>query len=111
MVRGSAVVRPRKYERVPAEWPVSYKIGKNAVTGSTVNVCKEGMMVRSYLYSKKAIKVFKALNKEPGCRLEVEYTCEGNTYCRDARIMHFHFDFSGGNPYQATIGFWIPKIE
>lgn len=101
----------RKYERSWVEFPVIYKIGRNTLTGSTVNACNEGILVESYLSSKTALRIFKILNKKSVYRLELEYTYEGNTYLRDAEIKHFHLDFSGSEPYRFTVGFCIPKIE
>ena len=100
----------RQYERVEVEFPVVYNIGKNTVTGSTLNACNEGILVESYLSSKTALKIFKTLNKNPEYWLEVEYTYEGNTYRRNAQIRHFHSDFSGYEPYRFRVGFYIPKI-
>ena len=101
----------RRYERSRIDLPVIYKVGKNTLTGTTMNVCNEGILVESSLSSKVALNVIKILSKKPGYRLEVEYTCEGNTYLRDAEVRHFHLDFPGGEPYRLTVGFWIPKIE
>jgi hypothetical protein len=110
-VRNTERANHRRYERSWIEFPVVYTIGKITLTGSTVNACNEGIMVESYLSSKTAFKVFRILNKNPGYRLEMEYTYEGNTFLRDAEIRHFHVDFSGGEPYRITLGFWIPKLE
>jgi hypothetical protein len=111
MVEEDTGTEQRTNERFWVELPVLYKIGRNMVTGSTVNVCNEGMLVESYLSSKTAFKIFKILNRKPGYRLELEYTYDGDTYQRDAEIKHFHADFSGSEPYRLTVGFWIPKIE
>ncbi|NIO11686.1 MAG: hypothetical protein GTO40_28170, partial [Deltaproteobacteria bacterium] len=64
----------REYERLWIEFPVIYKIGRNTITGSTVNACSEGLMVESYLSSKTASKIFKIINKRPAYRLRVKYT-------------------------------------
>jgi len=111
MPDGDTATEQRKHERSWVEFPVVYRIGGNLITGSTVNVCNEGMLVESYLSSKTALRVFKILNKKPGYRLELEYTFERNTYRRNAEIRHFHADFSGSEPYRFTVGFWVPRIE
>ena len=100
----------RRHERLRAEWPVVYKIGRNTHTGTTVNVSNEGILVESFLSSKAVSKILTILMRTPGYSLEVEYTCEGETYRRDAKLMHFHLDCSGREPYRFTVGFWIPKV-
>jgi len=104
-------IEQRQYERLWVEFPVLYRVGRNTVTGSTVNACSTGFMVESYLSSKSASRVFNILKKKPEYRLEVEYTYEGKTYRRKAEIKHFHFDFSGSEPYRFTVGLWIPRIR
>lgn len=111
MTEGERDLEQRKHERIWVEFPVVYEIGGHTITGSTVNVSREGMLVESYLSSKTAFKVFKILNRKPNYRLEMEYTYEGKTYRRDAEIKHFHADFSGTEPYRFTVGFHVPKIE
>ncbi len=101
----------RKYETIRTEWPVVYEIGSNTLTGSTVNVCNEGMMVESYLSTRTVWKVFKILHKKSEYRLVVKYAYKGNTYFRNAEVKHFYLDFSVGEPYRFTVGFWIPNIE
>ena len=101
----------RGCERVWVEIPVIYRIGRTTITGSTVNACHEGFMVESYLSSRTASKVFTILRKNPNYRLKLKYTYKGKTYLRKAEIKHFHFDFSGNEPYRLTVGFWIPKTE
>lgn len=101
----------REYERLWIEFPVAYKIGRNTITGSTVNASREGMMVESYLSSKSASRIFRILRKKPNCHLKLRYEDRGNTHQRDAEIKHFHFDFSGSEPYRFTAGFWTPKIR
>jgi hypothetical protein len=54
MVEEDTGTEQRTTERFWVELPVLYKIGRNTVTGSTVNVCNEGMLVESYLSSKTA---------------------------------------------------------
>jgi len=100
----------REYERSCIEFPVIYTIGGVTLTGSTLNVCNEGILVESCLSAKSVLKVFKILNRQPGYRLEVEYSYGGNTYLRDAEVKHFHLDFSGSDPYRLRVGFWIPRI-
>jgi hypothetical protein len=111
MVEENTEVEQRRNERLWVEFPVLYKIGGSTITGSTVNVSNEGILVESYLSSKTAFRIFKVLNKKPRYRLEVEYTYEGTTYRRDAEIKHFHADFAGSEPYRFTMGFNIPKID
>ena len=101
----------RGYERTWVEVPVIYRIGRMTITGSSVNACNEGFMVESYLSSKTASKVFRILRKEPKYRLKLKYTYKGATYLRKAEVKHFHFDFSGDEPYRFTVGFWIPKTS
>jgi hypothetical protein len=101
----------RGYERTWVEVPVIYRIGRTTITGSSVNACNEGFMVESYLSSKTASKVFRILRKEPKYRLKLKYTYKGATYLRKAEVKHFHFDFSGDEPYRFTVGFWIPKTS
>ena len=102
-------VDQREYERIWVEIPVIYRIGRTTITGSTVNACNEGFMVESYVSSKSASKIFSILRKRPRYRLKLKYTNKGATYLRKAEIKHFHFDFSGDEPYRFTVGFWIPK--
>ncbi len=109
MVERSISTERRKHDRVPVELPLSYKIGKKTLIGNTVNACDEGIMVESYLSSKAAFKIFKALERVPDYRLGVEFIYEGNTDRRDAEIKHFHLDFSGSAAYRLTVGFWLPK--
>ena len=99
----------REYERLWIEFPVAYKIGRNTITGSTVNASREGMMVESYLSSKSASRIFRILRKKPNYHLKLRYEDRGNTHQRDAEIKHFHFDFSGSEPYRFTAGFWMPR--
>jgi len=101
----------RKAERLWIESPVVYRIGRNTLTGSMVNASNEGILAESCLSSRKAMRVFRILNRKPGYRLEVKYSLGPKTYLREAEIRHFHFDFSGRDPYRFTVGFWIPKIE
>ena len=101
----------RQYERMWIEVPVIYRIGTTTITGSTVNACREGFMVESYLSSKTASKIFKILRKRPKYRLKLKYTHQGATHLRKAEIKHFHLDFSGTEPYRFTVGFWIPKTS
>jgi hypothetical protein len=99
----------RKHERISVEFPLSYKIGRKTLGGSTVNVCNEGILVESFLSSKTALKIFKTLKKQPSYRLEVEFSYEGNTDLRDVEIKHFHLEFIGSEAYRFTVGFYLPK--
>lgn len=101
----------RQYERLQVDFPVVYKVGSNTLTGTTVNVSNQGILVESSLSAKTASVVFKILNRKPEYRLEVEYSYRGRTFLRDAQVKHFHIDSSGSGPYRLRIGFWIPKIE
>jgi hypothetical protein len=111
MVEENASIERRKHERVSVELPLTYKIGRRTLIGSTVNACDEGMMVESYLSSKAALKVVEVLEKIPDFRLEVEFTYEGNTDLRQVEIKHFHLDFSGSEAYRFTVGFWLPGMS
>ncbi len=108
---GKVAADQREHERVYVEFPVVYTIGRNTLTGSTVNASNEGMMVESYVSSRTALRVFKILCKKPGFHLIVEYTYKENTYLRASEIRHFHLDYSGSEPYRLTVGFWIPKTR
>jgi len=101
----------RRFERLPADLPVIYKIGRHALTGTTVNVSNEGLFVESSLSAKTALNVFKILCKNPEYRLEMEYSYQGRTYVRDAEVKHFRMDSSGNGPYRLKIGFWIPPMD
>jgi hypothetical protein len=101
----------REHERVWVEFPVTYKVGRCKITGSTVNACGEGMMVESYLSSRSAARVFKILRKKPNYHVELSYEYKGNAHQRTAEVKHFHFDFSGSEPYRFTAGFRIRTIE
>lgn len=109
MAEEGTVTERRKHERFPVEFPLNYKIGGETLGGSTVNVCNEGILVESFLSSKMALKIFKALKKRPDSRLEVEFTYEGNTDLRDVEIKHFHLDFSGCEAFRFTVGFYLPR--
>jgi hypothetical protein len=82
---------------------------RTTVGGNAVNVCHEGLMVESFLCSGTALKVFKALKKQPSQRLEVEFTYSGDTDLRDVEVKHFHLDFSGAEAYRLTVGFYLPR--
>jgi hypothetical protein len=101
----------RRFERLLADLPVIYKIGRHTLTGTTVNVSNEGLFVESSLSAKTASNVFKTLCKNPKYRLEMEYSYQGRAYVRDAEVKHFHMDSSGSGPYRLKIGFWIPRME
>jgi hypothetical protein len=109
MAEESQTIERRKQVRFPAEFPLSYKIGRTTVGGNAVNVCHEGLMVESFLCSGTALKVFKALKKQPSQRLEVEFTYSGDTDLRDVEVKHFHLDFSGAEAYRLTVGFYLPR--
>ena len=65
-------VEQRKYERVSVHLPVVYQIGTETITGTTVNVCNEGMIVESHLPSKRVLKVFDILSGKERYRLEIK---------------------------------------
>jgi len=111
MAEESMGTERRKHERFGVEFPLSYKIGRRTLIGSTVNACNEGMMVESYLSSRAALKVLRILEKIPNYRLEVEFSYEGNTDLRDVEIKHFHLEFSGSEAYRFTVGFWLPRTR
>ena len=104
-------IEQREQERTWVEFPVTYKIGRCKITGSTVNACSQGMMVESYLSSRSAARVFKILRKKPNYHLKLNYEYKGSSHQRPAEVKHFHFDFSGSEPYRFTAGFRMRSIE
>ena len=104
-------VEQREHERFKVEFPLTYKLGKILLTGSTVDACNQGIRIESYVSPKKAPKVFKMLYKNPRYKLEIEYVYEGKSYVRDAEVRHFEVAYSGSGSYRFTIGFFIPRIE
>jgi len=101
----------RKYERVPVKFPVVYEIGGVTLTGTTVNVCNEGMMVESYVPSRRLTEVFEILTKNENCRLPVRCIHGGKTYLREAEVKHFHLHSSGTGPCRLMVGFLLPIVD
>jgi hypothetical protein len=101
----------RKHGRVSFELPVLYEIGKVDLTGTTANVCNEGMLVETHLPSRRALEVFETLFRNEKHRLGIRYIHKGKTYVRDAEIKHFHLSSSGGGRCRLLAGFWVPRIR
>jgi len=99
----------RKYERFQVDFPMRFKIGRKVYAGRTVDACDEGLRIECFLSSKAALAVFKTLKEKQNPPLKVEFTFEEGTFLRDVEVRHFRFDFSGGDPYQFSAGFWFPK--
>ncbi|NIS63006.1 MAG: hypothetical protein GTO13_20610 [Proteobacteria bacterium] len=101
----------RKYETIRTEWPVVYEIGSNTLTGSTVNVCNEGMMVESNLSLETAAQILKTLAKKRDHKLDVRFTYNKRAYRPQAEIRHFHLDFLGNGMCRSVAGFFMPAIR
>ena len=100
----------RKHKRVAVDTPVVCRIRETPVLGWSVNACNRGMMVRSYLPLKIAIRILGVLNKNRNYPVEVEFTHNKN-YRAEAEIKHFHLDISPGDRCLSSIGLHLSRIE
>lgn len=98
----------RQYERVSARFPVFYDLGRESVTGTTVNVCDEGMLVESFLHRTRVLEVFDILSDKTRSRLKVTCIYAGKSYVQKAEVKHFHIASSLSRFCRVTVGFWIP---
>jgi hypothetical protein len=102
----------RNSERIPFEIPVTFEIGNDTFSGTTANLCNDGMMIESSLAYRNVRRIFKALLKAEECPIDVNYSVNGRIFSRPGTIRHYHLDFLGSkSACRFSFGVWIPKLK
>jgi len=102
----------RNSERIPFEIPVTFEIGSDTFSGTTANLCNDGMMIESSLAHRNVRRIFKALLKAEECPIDVNYSVNGRIFSRPGTIRHYHLDFLGSkSACRFSFGVWIPKLK
>jgi hypothetical protein len=100
----------RRYTRVSVDFPVVYRIKTRNFLGRAINVCREGMMIESYLSLETAHQILQSLTKNRGYKLGVRFMHKNKAYRPEGEIKHFHLDFLGNERCRYLAGFFIPKM-
>jgi hypothetical protein len=100
----------RRYKRISAGFPVSYRVKGTTIMGKAINACNEGILVESHLDLKTAFQIVGMLRKKRRQRFKIEFSHK-QTYKTEGEIRHFHLDFSGTEPCRSLAGFFVPKME
>ena len=102
----------RNSNRVEAEMPVTFEVGRKTYFGTTANLSDDGMMIESSFARKNIQRVLQSLLKSPDCPVRVNYSTEEKSFARRGIIKHYHLGFSGGESvYRLSFGVWIPKLR
>lgn len=102
----------RNSNRIEAETPITFRIGRKTFFGTMTNLSDDGMMIEASLARKNFLKIFKPVLKNLECPVEIHYSIAGRPVSRRGKIKHYHVNFSGSqSAYRLSFGVWIPKIK